>query len=436
MDLNWNNYPKVKQQNIITPAWRDVTLFDNKIKSYLPHGNSRSYGDVALNQTGTLIKTTALNHLIEFDHDTGILRAEAGCLLNNILTLVIPKGWMLPVVPGTSYITLGGAVANDVHGKNHHSQGSFGCHVTQLELQCSDGKTYLCSQHQNTDYFAATIGGLGLTGFITWVEFQLMPIQTSGLDVIKCRFNTLDEFFQLSEKYSDQYEYTVAWLDTTSKGKAFGRGYFSAANHSNTFIKPQKKNKKHNVPFYFPSFTLNKVSASAFNNMVYHTAPKQLKQYQQDMLSYLFPLDNLLHWNRIYGRKGFLQYQFVLPKSSDYERGLDEILNLIVTSGQSSFLSVLKMFGEKKSAGLLAFPEAGVTLALDFPFNGKKTLALLTQLDAVVQQYQGKLYPAKDARMSADSFRQFYPRWQEFQAFIDPQFNSDFARRVMLKEIP
>jgi FAD/FMN-containing dehydrogenase len=352
-------------------------------------------------------------------------------LLNELLPITLAKGWMLPVVPGTSYITLGGAVANDVHGKNHHAKGSFGCHVKRFELLRSTNERLVCSPQENTDYFKATIGGLGLTGLITWVELQLMPVHSAVLDTVTMQFSCLEEFFALSKKYSKDYEYTTAWLDTTSTGKDFGRGYFTVANHEKHNSIETKTHKKNSVSFYLPSWLLNKFSVSLFNKLVYATAPATAKLQQQDLYQFLFPLDNLLQWNRIYGKRGFLQYQFVIPKTQNYQQALTEILSIIVTSGQSSFLSVLKMFGHAQSPGMLSFPCEGITLALDFPFKGEQTLQLLAELDAKVLAYKGRVYPAKDARMSSMAFKRYFPNWQEFSEYKDKQFSSSFWRRVM-----
>lgn len=397
----------------------------------LPFGNGRSYGDSCLNSTGLVIDSRNLDHVIKFDRNTGRIRCESGLLFDALHGITLPAGWFVPVTPGTSYLTVGGALANDVHGKNHHRDGCFGNHVLAFELCRSDGSRVVCSPESNQHLFAATIGGLGLTGLITWVEFQLLAIQSPMMDVNTRVFYGLDQFMALSAESHDSHQYSVAWLDCVAGGKNFGRGIFIQANHSNRsrsdLTVPRSSGLP--VPIDFPGWALNSVSVRAFNELYFHKHRLfSLGDSSQAYQSYFYPLDSLQHWNRIYGCKGFYQYQFVVP-SSNIE-ALTEILQRIVYSGQGSFLAVLKLFGDRASPGLMSFPKEGPCLALDFPNKGKKTLELLDELDAIVMAANGCVYPAKDNRMSAAAFKQYFPQMSEFAHYTDPAFSSDFWRRV------
>lgn len=398
--------------------------------SQLPFGLGRSYGDSCLNEDGTLIPSNNLKHFIQFDTDSGILRAEAGVSLAEILQVIVARGWFLPVTPGTQFVTLGGAVANDVHGKNHNHVGTFGCHVTQFELLRSTGERLLCSAQKNIDYFQATIGGLGLTGFITWVEIQLIPIKNGFIEEHSFQCSNLDDMMQRFHESEQGYQYTVAWIDCLATGSQLGRGIFTRGNHClNTTLPklPPIKNEL-TVPFTFPPGCLNKLSVSAFNYLYYRKLGAAQKSSRQDYRSFFYPLDSLLEWNKLYGPKGFIQYQCVLV--DDALDAMKALLNIIALSGQPSPLNVLKGFGAVKSPGLLSFPRKGLTLALDFPNRGKKTLQLCKELDVIVKQASGALYPAKDSRMPPDMFNLSFPQTSQFEQYIDPSFSSSFWRRV------
>jgi FAD/FMN-containing dehydrogenase len=402
---------------------RDADL-PNVAGNMLAYGNGRSYGDVGLNGGGTLLHTRGMDRFMAFDEHSGVLTCEAGVLLSEILEVLVPRGWFLPVTPGTRFVTVGGAIANDVHSKNHHGAGTFGCHVRRFELLRSDGSRRICSSSENPDWFAATIGGLGLTGLITWVEIELRPIPGSDINVENTRFNGLDEFFAINAEAETQHEYTVAWIDCLAMPI---RGIFMAGDHAAGGRLDINTRKTLSVPLTPPVSLINGVSLRAFNQAYFHRplATKQRVHYAP----FFYPLDSVLHWNRIYGRQGFFQYQFVLPMSA--REALDDILKCIALSGQGSFLAVLKTFGDKPSPGMLSFPMPGMTLALDFPNCGTATRLLFDRLDTLVSEAGGRLYAAKDARMSASFFRSSYQRLDEFMPFIDPNFSSDFARRVL-----
>ena len=389
----------------------------------LPYGNGRSYGDVCLNSGGTLLRTRGLDHLMAFDAENGILTCEAGVLLADILDVFVPQGWFLPVTPGTRFITVGGAIANDVHGKNHHAAGTFGRHVKRFELLRSDGSRRICALNENAEWFAASIGGLGLTGLITWAEIVLRRIDGPCIAVQNTRFSGLDQFFALNTAAEAQHEYTVAWVDCLS---ATPRGIFMAGDHAASDVPALPSKKALTFPFTLPVSAINALTLRAFNVAYYHRPlpEKTVTHYAP----YFYPLDGILHWNRLYGRQGFYQYQCVLPSTA--QDALANILRSIAASGQGSFLAVLKTFGDLASPGLLSFPMPGMTLALDFPNRGSATRALFDRLDVIVGSVGGRLYAAKDARMSGEFFRRSFPRFNEFSDYVDPGFSSDFWRRV------
>jgi FAD/FMN-containing dehydrogenase len=397
--------------------------------SLLARGNGRSYGDICLNSGQTLVRMRNLDRFIRFDKHTGLLACESGVLLADILKLTLPLGWTLPVAPGTLLVTVGGAIANDVHGKNHHQYGTFATSLVRFELLRSDGQRLLCSRAQSADMFAATLGGLGLTGIITWAEIQLRRVPGPWVDVETIRFGNLDEFIGLCAQSDSGYEYTVAWVDCRASGRRLGRGLLQRANHSSR-TNPVPPRSGLSVPITPPFSVINRLTLRAFNSLYYHRQLASLRRSEQPLISFLCPLDRVGHWNRVYGPKGFYQYQSVIPGSAGRD-ATAAMLETIARSGQGSFLAVLKLFGNKPSPGLMSFPQEGITLAVDFPNRGAVSETLFRSLDAIVQQAGGRLYPAKDGRMPGALFRSGYPRWQEFASFIDPRCSSNFWRRVM-----
>jgi FAD/FMN-containing dehydrogenase len=434
---SWGRYPKVKSKQVVPVFWRnelpDLASFD---ASVLPYGYGRSYGDSCLNEGGVSLDASHLTNFISFDTEHGLLKCEAGVSLADILELTVPRGWFVPVSPGTKFVSVGGVIANDVHGKNHHSAGTFGCHVTQFELLRSTGERLVCSPTQNSELFRATIGGLGLTGMIIWAEFRLKPIVNPYIDMVSIRFESLDEFFDLSAEVDQKYEYSVSWVDLLIGGEGVCRGKFSAGNNNKDpelAKKPLKKKFPLTVPIDLPSFTLNTLTVKAFNEAYYRIqVPKRVEKvvpYEP----FFYPLDSIQNWNRIYGSHGFFQYQFVIPFENG-RTGMRKIMNYIREAGEGSFLTVLKEFGSIKSPAMLSFPRPGVNLALDFSNHGERTKKFLDELDRVVEDNGGAFYPAKDARMSPESFKKCYPEWEEFQKYIDPKFSSSFWRRVTRNE--
>jgi FAD/FMN-containing dehydrogenase len=399
-------------------------------QSALPHGNGRSYGDSCLNPGGALLVTRALDRFIGFDPALGVLTCEAGVLLADITELALPHGWFLPVTPGTAFVSVGGAIANDVHGKNHHGAGTFGRHVQRFELLRSSGARLQCSREGNPGLFAATIGGLGLTGLITWAEIQLKPVAGPLMDVETLRFGDLTEFAGLSAESDRSFEYTVAWIDCLARGRQLGRGVLQRANHSpEPAPRSVRSARRFGVPFTPPISCINAVSLRVFNYAYYHLHPLR-SQANQHFAPFFYPLDSVQNWNRLYGPRGFYQYQCVVP-GSDAARATAKLLVTIAASGMGSFLAVLKHFGPLESLGMLSFPQEGLTLALDFPNRGATLERLFVELDAIVTDAGGRLYAAKDGRMSARLFQSGYPRWQEFSRHIDPACSSGFWRRVM-----
>jgi FAD/FMN-containing dehydrogenase len=396
--------------------------------SMLAFGNGRSYGDVCLNDKGTLLSMRGLDRFISFDPATGVLECEAGVLLKEIIDRFLPYGWFPAATPGTAFVTVGGAIANDVHGKNHHRAGSFGNHVLEFELQRSDGQVLRCGPDLNQEWFAATVGGLGLTGLIRKARLQLRRVPGPWIRGDSHRFADLGEFFQLAHASDEDYEYTVAWIDCSAAGPRLGRGVFMRGNHlaaENTW-----KNKSPlKIPFTPPVSLINGLSLKSFNQLYFHRPSAEQDDAIWHYRPFFYPLDSILEWNRIYGPNGFFQYQCVVPPEVA-ESALREMLARIASSGMGSFLVVLKNFGSIPSLGMLSFPRPGATLALDFPNRGPQTLQLLEALDAITRNARGAVYPAKDARMSAASFQQYFPAWQQFQAYIDPKFSSSFWRRV------
>ncbi len=419
---------------VLPLRWRsDKPDFDAYTQPMLCYGLGRSYGDSCLNDKGILIDTSYLGRYISFDDQRGILRCEAGVSLADILKLIVPRGWFLPVTPGTKFVTVAGAIANDVHGKNHHRSGNFGCHVTCFELLRSNGERLLCSPEHNKEFFSATIGGMGLTGIILWAEFLLKKIANPYIDKESIKLTDLKEFFEVAADSDKKFEYTVAWIDCLAKGKKIGRGHFYRGNHAGPEITRKFRYKtegfKPFVPLDMPSILLNSLSMRAFNSTYYHS---QAAKHTRKLVSYdpfFYPLDFLESWNRMYGKRGFLQYQCAVPPAQEHEV-IKELLGRVSLAGAGSFLVVLKKFGEVASPGMMSFPMPGSTLAMDFPYKGEKTLILLDELDRVVQGCGGRVYPAKDARMSASSFQNYYPQWEKFSKYIDPKFSSSFWRRV------
>lgn len=390
----------------------------------LAFGMGRSYGDVCLNPGGVLWDTKGLDRFVAFDRNEGRLRCEAGVLLRDLQRLVIPAGWMLPVVPGTQLATLGGAVANDVHGKNHHRAGCLGDHIERIILARSDGSLIACVRGE--PLFAATVGGLGLTGVITEVELQLARTSGPWLAVEHIAYRNLSEFFEISEASERDWEHTVSWIDCLSRS---GRGIFMRANSVSDLRAVPPVSRTRRIPFDLPFSLVNARSLKMFNELYYRfnrSDRARLVHYE----AFFHPLDGILEWNRIYGKNGFFQYQCVVPRDEG-RKAIEHMLDHIAAANMGSFLAVLKTFGSKRSCGMLSFPMPGVTLALDFPNQGERSESLFARLDAIVSEHGGRLYMAKDARMPRALFESGYPRLSEFLPYRDPGISSALSRRLM-----
>jgi len=429
---SWGRYPRVEQRIIPVLDRNGALPLPSDGGTVLAHGNGRSYGDSCLNPGATLLTSRNLDRFIDFDPATGVVRCEAGVTLANILDIALPRGWFLPVTPGTRYATVGGAIGNDVHGKNHHRAGTFCHHVRCIELLRSDGSRQQLTPADSSGLFAATAGGLGLTGFITWVELQLRRVPGPWIETESIRFDNLDEFFELSRDSAEGFEYTVAWIDCLAKGANLGRGHFLRGDHApgDAQAATPSSAPRRSMPLVPPVSLVNRLTLRPFNTLYYWRQPARHARQTSHYQSYFYPLDGINHWNRMYGPRGFLQHQCVLPPATARD-ATAALLAEIARSGRGSFLAVLKEFGDRPSPGLMSFPRPGTTLALDFPNDGPDLLKMLDRLDRIVSDAGGAVYPAKDARMSGALFRQAYPAWEAFSRFIDPRFSSGFWRRVM-----
>jgi decaprenylphospho-beta-D-ribofuranose 2-oxidase len=435
---NWNNYPVVDAEKFSFDFKDDVKLKIKEMSNLAIRGNGRCYGDASL--SSNIVSSLRYDKILSFNKETGALSCQSGLLLSDLLQVIVPNGWFLPVTPGTKFITVGGAIASDVHGKNHHVDGSFSRHIVTMSILTGTGEIINCSPNQNTDLFWATCGGMGLTGLILEITFRLKKIETAYIQQKQIKADNLDQVMELFEQYG-KYTYSVAWIDCLKKGKHYGRSILMVGEHaSKEILSPDKKALEakekalFTVPFNFPSFALNSLSVKAFNALYYAKNYKTIMDSIAHYDGFYYPLDSILNWNRIYGSNGFVQYQFVLPLSASKE-GLKDILRRISDKGLGSFLAVLKLFGEQDD--LISFPMKGYTLALDIPIQ-KGLFEFLDELDKIVADYGGRIYLSKDARMKKEIFWQTYKRATEFNNILkkyDPQnlFVTHLSKRLELK---
>lgn len=397
----------------------------------LAYGNGRSYGDSCLNDGGALILgRQGLGRILAFDRESGLVTCEAGVLLNDLLERVVPAGWFPPVTPGTCFVTIGGALANDVHGKNHHRAGTFGRHVRAFELLRSDGRCLSCAPDLHGDLFAATIGGFGLTGLVTQVTLQLMPVPSSEMMQEVLHFDGLDRFFAIAAESDATHDYTVAWIDSLASGANLGRGVFFRANHAPSSPEiPARAGKTLPFPIRPPVPLINGVSLRLFNQLYRAVQPRTSAPRRIAYRPFFYPLDRVADWNRAYGPRGLRQFQCAVPMSHA-RAAVEAMLRRSLAAREASFLTVLKIFGDTPSPGLMSFPIAGATLTLDFPNRGARTEALLAELDTIAIAAGGRVNPYKDARMSPATFKASFPQWRDFARHIDPGFSSNFWRRV------
>lgn len=428
MHLNsWGMYPNIKNSSFSLRDKKEVLNYLENTKELIPFGNGRSYGDSALNND--ILYCKSYNYFLNFDQKKGILHVQSGVMLSEIIEVFVPKGWFLKVTPGTKLITIGGAIASDVHGKNHHIEGCFSECVEEFSLLLPDGSIEICKK--GDELFLATCGGMGLTGVILDAKISLKKIKSKFINQTTIKTKNLKETFEAFEKNRDK-PYSVAWIDCLAKGDNIGKCLLMVGDFASDGKLDFKEKKKKNIPFNFPSFALNNLSVKAFNWLYYKKAPDGISQQKVDIDTFFYPLDAINNWNRIYGKGGFTQYQFILPKEKSFD-GLKEILEAISFSGKGSFLAVLKLYG-KANENYLSFPLEGYSLALDFKIE-KGLFALLDKLDKIVLKYNGRIYLTKDVRVSKETFEQGYPKIEEFRALrekygMDKKFNSIQSKRV------
>lgn len=404
----WGRYP-IAEATVFSPQTKTDCVNIIKDHCLIARGLGRSYGDSA--NSSIVLETSYLNHFIQFDIQSGLLTCEAAVSIREILQLTIPKGWFVPVTPGTSYITVGGAIASDVHGKNHHISGTFSQHVSSFDLMLGTGEVVKVSSTGMPDLFRATCGGMGLTGVILSATLQLKPIKSSQMIQTTIKANCLEEVCEKFDE-TDTSTYSVAWIDCLAKGKKLGRSLLMNGEHAEHGVLEFAKTKVLNIPFDMPSFLLNHYSIKAFNTLYYYNAPDQRRTITLPFEPYFYPLDSISNWNRLYGKKGFIQYQLVLPKVVGMY-GLKRIFGAIVDSGKGSFLAVLKKFGASNE-NYLSFPVDGYTIALDFKMS-LDSIKLIGRLDKMVVDMGGRIYLTKDALMSEMSFKSSYPQWEQFE---------------------
>lgn len=425
----WGMYPKIECGRFKFDKEVQLKHIIGAHQHLIPYGNGRSYGDSALGDT--IIDVRQKDYFISFDEKCGLLHVQAGVLLAEILEYFVPRGWFLKVTPGTKLITVGGAIASDIHGKNHHVEGCFSECVEAFKIMLADGEVVTCTKEQTPELWRATCGGQGLTGVILEAKIYLKKINSQYIDQTTIKTKNLKETFEAFETYSHM-PYSVAWIDCLAKGDAIGKcllmvGDFRDDGKLDYRHKPQKS-----IPFTFPSFVLNNWSVRAFNWLYYGKVKERVTQQRVDIDTFFYPLDAIGHWNRIYGKNGFTQYQFILPKETSYE-GLEEILAAISKSGKGSFLAVLKLYG-KANENWLSFPMEGYSLALDFKIE-KGLFELLDRLDEIVLKHKGRIYLTKDVRVGKETFEQGYPDIEKFRQYrkenkMDSKFQSLQSKRV------
>ena len=405
----------------------------------IPRGEGRSYGDASFNSDGATILMKRLNRFIGFDSESGILECEAGVTIDEIVRHFLPRGFFPTVVPGTRYVSVGGAIACDIHGKNHHRVGSFGRHVLSFGLVTPSGERVRCSREENAPLFWATLGGMGLTGVITSARIRLIRVESASIQVDYDRAANIDELLETLQASDERYEYSVAWVDGLARGGSLGRGVIMRGDHAPAAVgAPLERNDGSglHVPGFVPGLALNRFSLGAFNKLYYRRHGSQPRGVLRDYESFFFPLDRLRNWNLLYGKAGFTQYQCVVPYQGGREV-LVRILEALANHGPGAFLCVLKRFGSGESQQLLSFPAPGYTLAADLPWRGAELEPMLHRLDAWVAECGGRIYLAKDARASAHTLRAMYPRldeWLQIRGQVDPEgkLSSDLGRRLRL----
>lgn len=440
--LSWGNYLKVKCFSYRPEKTDELPKAILAENSLICQGMGRSYGDCALNSNAVIL-SQRLDKFLSFDKKRGILAIQSGVTLEQILNVIIPHGWFLPVIPGTKYVSIGGAIAADIHGKNHYKEGSLINHILSFKLILANGKSINCSKTENYDIFLATFGGMGMSGAISQAVLQLKPIKSISLKSHRRKISNIKEMIEEFRLAKDKYDYMVGWIDHFAKGKNIGRGIFEKAQH----ISVKEGGKKLSeyvapkdgitIPKFFPGFLLNKYSMALYNMKRFFGISHNWQENIVGFDEFFHPLDSLKCWNRLYGKKGFFQYQLVIPDHKNVDQDLEKILSLIQQRGCFSFLAVIKYHGPHQ--GLLSFPIQGFSLALDFP-NNKKSRLIQAELNDIVCQFKGRVYLAKDALLSdkifAKMYDKFLPKWRKIIKKIDKEnkFNSLMSERLKLKK--
>jgi len=448
----WGRFP-VEPCHVFRPEKRSevaAALSSGLQTSYIPRGLGRSYGDAALNQNAGVIWPVRLNRFLSFDNASGVLECEGGVSLAEIIQYFLPRGWFLSVTPGTKYVTVGGAIAADIHGKNHHRDGSFSNFVLDFRLLVPSGEILLCSPDVCPEIFWATVGGMGLTGVILSARLRLRRVDSGYVFVDFYKAPNLEDILSMMDASDAQYAYSVAWIDALATGKTLGRSVLMRGNHASAAELPTRLQSPKsgirsdlvipvrpnwNLFVDFPSGTLNRLTVQAFNSAYYavhRTTPRQPVSLEK----FFYPLDAINQWNRMYGKRGFVQYQIALPEASA-RTSLRTLLDRLARSGRGSFLAVLKRFGDGGN-GLLSFPLRGYTLALDIPV-ARGLVPFLHELDRMTLDFGGRIYLAKDAVSRAEDFAAMYPKLESFRAVqrkLDPHrlFSSSMARRLRMVE--
>jgi decaprenylphospho-beta-D-ribofuranose 2-oxidase len=412
-------------------------------RGIVARGLARSYGDAAQNAGGAVLDMTAADRVLDVDLACAEVEVEAGVSLDRLMTLFVPLGMFVPVTAGTRYVTVGGAIAADIHGKNHHQAGSFSKHIVWLDLLVGDGTIRRVSPDDDAELFWATAGGMGLTGVILRARIRMKRIESSRILVDTDRTPDLDSLLTLMTETDHLYDYSVAWIDCVARGRRMGRSVLTRGRFARRDELPARRwadplhysaSVKLSAPNVFPPRLLNPATVAAFNEVWYRKSPAVKRDQLQDIPTFFHPLDGVGEWNRIYGPRGFVQYQFVVPFGQ--EDALREVMLRISSAGTASFLAVLKRFGEG-APGMLSFPAPGWTLALDIPVAGRQLSRLLDALDELVAAAGGRIYLAKDSRVLPETFDRMYPDLDRFRAVrrrVDPDgvFTSDLARRLSL----
>jgi len=427
--MSWGRYPRIESTVLRFDTEESLQKIVAEHHDLIPYGNGRSYGDSALNTN--IINVRPHDYFINFNEESGLLNVQAGVLLAEILESFVSRGWFLKITPGTKFITVGGAIASDVHGKNHHAEGCFSECIEDFKMMVADGKVVTCSKAATPELFKATCGGQGLTGVILSARIYLKKIKSKHIDQTTVKTSSLKETFDAFEEYKN-YPYSVAWIDCLAKGNDIGRCLLMVGDFMDDGNLDYQDKQKHSIPFNFPSFTLSNWSVRAFNWLYYGKVKKRISKQKVNIDTFFYPLDAIGHWNRIYGKQGFTQYQFILPKEHSY-KGLQEALSTIASSGKGSFLAVLKLYG-KANENYLSFPMEGYSLALDFKIE-KGLFELLDMLDRIVVKYGGRIYLTKDVRVSKGVFERGYPQVDTFRQFrkdngMDRKFQSLQSKRV------